>query len=146
MMRRLIAFAWLCGVQSLISVVAFQADALPYLLGSVAGTIVLSVLLLKLWTRLRNPWLRFGTSLLASWTTMVIVVILSFLVIEDPFALERIAQRGWLLYLLLDKVARGLILGASFASIAFVWVWVPVGAFWYFLLRWALGRELKGAS
>lgn len=146
MTRRLIALAVLCVVQSLISFVTFRAGALPYLLGSVAATIVLSVLLLKLWTRLRNPWLRFGTSLFVSWLTMIIVVILGFFVIEDPFASERIVERGWLLYLLLDKVARGLILGASFASIAFVWVWVPVGAFWYFLLRWALGRELKGAS
>ncbi len=141
MKRFLIVFSLLSVSESLVLLLIFRSDALPYLVYSISSTLVFLPLLIRLWHRLPSPWLGLGACLLASWIMLQGIVVFAMLITPDPFAAERIAEKSWLLYVLIDKVARGLVFGIFFASIAYVWAWVPVGVFCYLLLRWAHGEK-----
>lgn len=132
-------FFVLCVIECFILVLMFRSDAVPLSLVSVLLTAVFLPLLVKLWTRALNPKLRFAICLFFSWFAVVVMTVVIMLMTPDPFASQRIAEKGWLLYVLLDKVVRGLFFGIFFSSIAFCWLWIPFGAFCYFLLR----RELR---
>ncbi len=105
--------------------------------GLVAGlgaTAVLHAILVALWERLRRGALRLIATLLASWLVFASVVTAFFAAGGDPVRAERVAERGWLGWIAVDIVLRGLVLGATM-GIVLVWLWAPLGALWYFALR-----------
>lgn len=124
-----------CVIECFILVLMFRSEAVPLSLVSVLLTAVFLPFLVKLWTRALNPKLRFAACLLFSWLGVVVMTAVAMLMTPDPFASQRIAEKGWLLYVLLDKAIRGLLFGIFFSSIAFCWLWIPLGALCYFLLR-----------
>lgn len=128
-----------CVIECFVLVLMFRLDAVPLSLVSVLLTAVFLPLLVKLWTRVLNPKFRFAACLFFSWLGVVVMTVVIMLMTPDPFASRRIAEKDWLLYVLLDKVVRGLLFGIFFSSLAFSWLWIPLGALCYFLLR----RELR---
>lgn len=67
---------------------------------------------------------------------MMIVIITFFCVSPDPFAAERIARSGPVIYFLFDKVLRGAFFGALAGTFLYIWTWLPMGALWHILSGW----------
>lgn len=107
--------------------------------GSAVGSLATGGLLalsLKLRRRYSRRLLRIVLSLGASWTIMMLVIITISCVTPDPFAAERIARSGYVMYFLEDKLLRALFFGGLVGTFMFSWAWLPMAALWHALMKW----------
>jgi len=122
----------LLGAWSVLAIgVVFRGDAALPIAGALVLVAVLTPALARALRRNNRRWLRIMTCLLAAWIGMLGVVVLAMTLAEDPFAAARIAEKGRLVYFLVDRVVRGLFFGVLFGTPAFSWAWIPAGLIAY---------------
>lgn len=139
--RNWIPIAVMSVIGSFVLLIIYRSDALPYIICGVICTYLFTRVQKKLWMKYARAWIRIILSVFSSWLIMIVIVVLGMVITHDSFSQERIAENGWLLYILLDKIARGIFFGVFFASIAYVWIWIPMGLLWYMLMKWNLKIE-----
>jgi hypothetical protein len=134
------AFVAYCGCTVYIFLVGARdpvRDMVPSAIVGLFATALLHALLSRGWARLRRGWQRALACLAASWAVMNVVSVALLASTGDPFAAERIAEKGWLAWVLLDVVLRALLVASLGGTIAFVWAWLPLGLLWYLALALA---------
>ena len=119
----------------------FWEQSIPYIIASTVLTTFFTWQQFRVWNNSRSRWKRILFAFLSSFSIVVLLMILLFLLTEDPFASQRITKSGWVQYVLLDKVLRGLLFGVVLGSISLSPIWIPIGIVWYALLRWSMKAE-----
>jgi hypothetical protein len=128
MKRYLVGLAALALLEMLMFMVPlFGRHPFVMLGASVPATAAVLGILYGLWPRVKAPGARLVASLAGGWVMMLFTAVLLAAFADDPLASQRIAARGWVTYFFVDKVLRGLLSGLLWGTVAYVWVWVPIG-------------------
>jgi hypothetical protein len=145
------SYATVAGVGSAVFVLLVAGhlraggDALLVIAGLVTGliaTLVLHRLLLNYWRRLNRHWIRALACGMASWLVMAIVIVTQMAVAGDPFQAQRVADEGWLAWLLGDIVLRGFLFAVAIGA-PFILIWGPVAGVWYLAIRKVAYRRVS---
>lgn len=122
-------------IGSIVLLFIYRSESLPHIICGTMCTYIFTRVQKILWNTYTRAWIRIVVNLICAWLIMIIIVVFGMIITHDPFVNERIADKGWFMYIVLDKLVRGIFFGVFFASIAYLWTWFPLGLIWYALMK-----------